>query len=229
MKKNILIIAAHPDDETLGCGAYIYQNSKKNNIKVIFLGEGTSCRFGENDDEDVISREIEKRKNYCLKALKILGVRNYEFYNLPCGQFDQIPIIKIGKIIEKEISNFKPHIIVTHSKNDVHADHKISYQATIQSTRPGTKNQIEKILSFEILSSSEKNFEEPFAPNYFLKINENALRRKIKALKCYKSEISKHPFSRSELNIKSLALFRGAQSGNYYAEAYKIVRIIKKD
>ena len=76
MKKNILIIAAHPDDETLGCGAYIYQNSKKNNIKVIFLGEGTSCRFGENDDEDVISREIEKRKNYCLKALKILGGRS---------------------------------------------------------------------------------------------------------------------------------------------------------
>ena len=61
MKNNILIIAAHPDDETLGCGGLIYQNSRKNNIKVIFLGEGTSCRFSEDDDEDKITKEIEKR------------------------------------------------------------------------------------------------------------------------------------------------------------------------
>jgi LmbE family N-acetylglucosaminyl deacetylase len=229
MKNNILIIAAHPDDETLGCGGLIYQNSRKNNIKVIFLGEGTSCRFSEDDDEDKITKEIEKRKKYCIKALKTLGVKNYEFYNLPCGQFDQTPIIKIGKIIEKEIIKFKPQTIITHSKNDVHIDHQITHQATIQSTRPGINNFIEKILSFEILSSSEKNFEETFSPNYFVKIDAKTLRIKIKALKCYKSEISKHPFSRSELNLKSLALIRGAQSGNYYAEAFKVIRIIKKN
>lgn len=229
MKKKILVIAAHPDDETLGCGGLLYQNSKNNYVKVIFLGEGTSCRFSENDEKVKIDEEIKKRKKYCINALKILGVKKYEFYDLKCGNFDQIPIIKIGKIIEKEIAKFKPNIIFTHSKNDVHIDHQISYKATIQATRPSINNYIEKILTFEILSSSEKNFEDAFSPNYFVEISKNALNKKMKALNCYKSEISKHPFSRSLLNLKSLAIFRGAQSGTNFAEAFKIVRVIKKE
>ena len=138
------------------------------------------------------------------------------------------PIIDIASIIEREIKTFKPQIILTHSINDIHIDHQISYKATLQATRPGTDNKVEKLLSFEILSSSEKNFEKVFSPNYYFEVSKKNLKAKIDALKCYKTEVSKHPFSRSSLSVKSLAAFRGAQSGNYFAEAFKIVRSIQK-
>ena len=89
--------------------------------------------------------------------------------------------------------------------------------------------KVEMLLSFEILSTTEKNFTRAFLPNYFVQISQENLKKKLSALKCYKSEIAKHPFSRSLVNIKNLAMYRGSQSGNYYAEAFKIVRLIKKN
>ena len=228
MKKKYLIVAAHPDDETLGCGGLIYSLiRKKNDVRVIFLGEGSSCRFSNNDNKEIINKEIEKRQKFCLNALKILRVKKFHFYNLKCGMFDQISILKITKIIEEEIQRFKPDVLLTHSINDLHKDHQLSFQASLQATRPGTRNSVKELLSFEILSSSEKNFEKTFAPNYFFELDKVSIEKKIKALKCYKSEIGKHPFSRSALNIKSLALYRGSQAGTYYAEAFKIIRLIK--
>ena len=231
MKKKYLIIVAHPDDETLGCGALIHHlRSKNNKVKVVVLGEGSSCRYKKLNLENIkkINFAIEQRKKYCLKALKILKVKDVSFYNLKCGRFDVTPIIDIASIIESEIKIFKPQIILTHSINDIHIDHQVSYKATLQATRPGTDNKVEKLLSFEILSSSEKNFENVFSPNYYFEISKKNLKAKIDALKCYKTEVAKHPFSRSSLSVKSLAALRGAQSGNYFAEAFKIVRSIQK-
>ena len=141
--------------------------------------------------------------------------------------FDQVSILNITKIIEKEIQKFKPDVLLTHSGSDLHKDHQLAYQASLQATRPGTKNSVKELLSFEILSASEKNFEKVFSPNYFFELDKDSLEKKIQALKCYKTEIGKHPFSRSTLNIKSLALYRGSQSGTYYAEAFRIIRLIK--
>ena len=106
-KKKYLIIAAHPDDETLGCGATIYNLRKeKKNVRVIFLGEGSTCRFKSGTKKKILDKVIEQRKKYSINALKILKIKDYFYYNLPCGKFDQVPILKIGKIIEKEISKF---------------------------------------------------------------------------------------------------------------------------
>ena len=99
----ILIIAAHPDDDILGCGGYISKYSKQDSIRVAFIAEGSSCRF--NDDKDkVVKEEINNRNQFGLNALKILGVNDVEFYNLKCGSLDQIPILTINKIIENEIN-----------------------------------------------------------------------------------------------------------------------------
>ena len=228
-KKKYLIIASHPDDETLGCGATIYNLRKeKKNVRVIFLGEGSTCRFKSDTKKKILDKVIEQRKKYSINALKILKIKDYFYYNLPCGKFDQVPILKIGKIIEKEISKFKPNVILTHSDIDVHIDHQRTFQAVLQATRPSSNNNVEMLLSFEILSATEKNFTKEFLPNYFIQINQNSLEKKLKAMKCYKSEIAKHPFSRSLVNIKNLAMYRGSQSGNYFAEAFKIIRLIEK-
>jgi len=229
MKKKYLIVVAHPDDETLGCGALISKlREKKNFIKILFLGEGTSCRFDELTDIKVIKKEINKREKFCRNALKKLKVNDFKFFNLPCGKFDQIPVLNIAKIIEHEIKKFKPNVIITHSLNDVHVDHKTCYQACLQASRPSNKNLVEEFYSFEIPSATDKNFDKPFKPNYFIEISKKNLKNKIDALKCYKTEIAKHPFSRSTDLIKNLAMVRGAQCGRFYAEAFKIVRKISK-
>ena len=229
-KKKYLVIASHPDDETLGCGATIYNLRKtKHNVRVVFLGEGSTCRFKSGTKKQILNKVIEQRKKYSLKALKLLKVNDYFYYDLPCGKFDQVPIIKLGEIVEKEISHFKPDVVLTHSDTDVHVDHQKTFQAVLQATRPSLDNKVEMLLSFEILSTTEKNFTRAFLPNYFVQISQENLKKKLSALKCYKSEIAKHPFSRSLVNVKNLAMYRGSQSGNYYAEAFKIVRLIKKN
>jgi len=229
-KEKYLVVAAHPDDETLGCGATIYNlRKKKKNVRVIFLGEGSTCRYKPGTSKKLLDRVIKQRKTYSLNALKKLKIKDYFFYDLPCGKFDQVPILKIGKIVEKEILNFKPSVILTHSDTDVHVDHQRTFQAVLQATRPSQNSIVEMFLSFEILSATEKNFTREFLPNYFVEINKESLKQKLNAMKCYKSEIAKHPFSRSSTNLKNLAMLRGSQSGNYYAEAFKIIRLIKKN
>jgi LmbE family N-acetylglucosaminyl deacetylase len=98
----IMIVAAHPDDDILGCGGIMQKYSKSGSIiKVIFIGEGSSCRFEKPDSKDAL-KEIEKRNEDGRNALNFLGIEKYEFYNLPCGRLDQVPQIEINKILEKK-------------------------------------------------------------------------------------------------------------------------------
>ncbi len=229
--KKYLIVVAHPDDEVLGCGGTIKKLSRSNkNIKVIFIAEGTSCRYKKNQIKykKEISKSIKSRKKYALSALKDLGVKNSEFYDLECGKLNSIPITKISNIIEEEIKIFRPEIIITHSDNDVNMDHKAVYQGCLQSTRPTNKlNIIGGLLSFEILSSTEWKYSKIFEPNLFVNIDKE-IKFKMKAIKRYKSEIRKFPHPRSIEAIDALAKYRGTQSHNKYAEAFKIVRIFSK-
>ena len=87
--KKVLITAAHPDDEVLGCGGMVSKFIKQGvNFKVLFVGEGSTCRF-----DDIVSKEaknaILERKGYAIQAMKTLGVDDFVFHNLPCGRFDQ--------------------------------------------------------------------------------------------------------------------------------------------
>ena len=112
-----------------------------------------------------------------------------KFFNLPCGRFDTVPIIDIAKIVEEEISIFDPNIVITHSNTDVNNDHRLTFQAVLQSTRPSINNNVNMVLSFEILSSTERSFYNNFNPNYFVKLNKNDISKKQNALRCFKSEI----------------------------------------
>ena len=93
------------------------QNIQKAQIKVIFICEGTSCRFEiKQTKESIVKEKIDQRNRYAKDALEFLGVKKYKFYNFPCGQLDKIPLIEINKIIETEILSFKPDTIFSHSK-----------------------------------------------------------------------------------------------------------------
>ena len=224
----VLIIAAHPDDDILGCGGLMSKYSNQIEFKVVFIAEGSSCRFDKNDIKGKNIQEIiSNRNSFGIDALNYLGVKNYHFYNLPCGRLDQSPIIEINKIIENEINNFKPDTVFTHSCNDTNNDHLIVHRATQMATRPGARTFVKKLFAYEILSSTEWRFTKTFLPNYFESLSEIDVENKWLALEKYISEIKEYPYPRSREGVFTLAKYRGIQSANRYAEAFRLIREIK--
>jgi len=224
--KKILVIAAHPDDELLGCGGTIARLlSRGCAIKVIFIGEGSSCRFDDPNCKEA-NEAIVQRNRCAMEALSFLGVFDFEFNDLPCGRLDQTPIIEINKIIERSIMSFKPDTVFTHYHGDSNNDHKIVHKSTIMATRPCGENIVKRVFCYEVLSSSEWSFSDPFVPNYFISLDECDIQAKWQALCHYKEEMRDYPFPRSWRGVQSLAMQRGTQSGNNYAEAFHLIREI---
>lgn len=229
MMNKVLIIAAHPDDDILGCAGFISKYKDKVEFRVIYIAEGSSCRYSKEEINDVnINNIINERNSFGINALKLLSVSSYKFYNLPCGRLDQLPIIEINKIIEKEIENFKPDTVFTHSFEDTNNDHIIIHRATQMATRPKVNSFLKKVFTYEVLSSSEWRFTHTFLPNFFESLSEEDVTLKWLALSEYKTEIKDFPFPRSKEGIFSLAKYRGLQSGFNYAEAFKLVRQFNK-
>ena len=201
--------------------------SSKAKISIIFIGEGSSCRYTDLNSRN-IQIDIASRENAARKAANEFGIDEIEFFNLPCGRLDQVPIIEINKIIESKISKFKPDIIFTHDPFDVNNDHKIIYRSTIMSTRPNSASNVPTVFTYEVPSSSECGFsqEGQFAPNYFVELSKSNVDSKFNALSHYSSEISTFPFPRSLQGIQTYARFRGMQAAVEYAEAFKLVRSV---
>ena len=128
-QKKILIIAAHPDDEILGCGGTILKNIKTSKIKVIFLTNGISARSSKK-------KKINERKNESLRLFKYLNLDKPIFFNFPDNQLDKIPLLKIIKKIESVLRKFNPDEVFTHFENCLNVDHQVTYKATITACRP---------------------------------------------------------------------------------------------
>ena len=224
IKKNnsVLVVAAHPDDEAIGCFGTLLKHYKfGDEINIIFLTDGVSSR-GINK-----KKKYERKKN-CLKVLKIIGLKskNVFFLDYPDNMMDAVPLLDVIKNIEEIKKKIQPNVLYTHFSNDLNIDHRIAYQAAITASRPSKNETIKKILCFEIVSSTEwsdKN-KQIFSPNYFVDISK-FINRKLKALAIYDKEIKKSPNARSLENIKNLALLRGSRAGVNYAEAFFIERI----
>jgi LmbE family N-acetylglucosaminyl deacetylase len=222
-KKKILVVAAHPDDELLGCGGSLIKLSKKKyEIFALFFTDGVSARDKKN------KKIILNRKNNSLKSLKIMGVKNTKFLSYPDNNLDKVSLIKIVKEIENVIFKFKPETIFTHSNVDLNIDHEIISRAVVTASRPKPNFSVKMILLFETLSSTEWNFyykKKSFNPNYFIDIT-STIDKKIKAAKAYKNEINAWPHPRSIKGIKNLAKYRGQSVGLKYAEAFYLLRHI---
>ena len=223
--KRVLVVVAHTDDETFGCGGFIKKLSrKKNTIGAISFTDGLGSR------SNITLKKIEKRKEASINASKILGFNWLAQYNYPDNELDKVSLLEIVKIIEKHKKKFKPHIVLTHNFSDLNIDHRIISESTLTAFRPEPKEKLEQFITFEVPSATDfrvlKN-KKNFVPNFFVNI-ENSLKSKIKAIKIYKDELKPYPHSRSLKGLKNLNKIRGNQCGLKYAEAFEIIRVIEK-
>jgi LmbE family N-acetylglucosaminyl deacetylase len=227
VKKNrILCVVAHPDDEVLGCGGTMAKLSKDNELYTLILGEGITSRTISGEEKIKQLKELKKQSE---QANEILGVKQVFFENFPDNKFDTIPLLDIIKIVEKKIREIKPEVIYTHHHGDLNIDHQITHKAVLSATRPVGDSTVKRILSFEVLSSTEWNYQNQnnvFTPNTYIDISE-AIDKKLEAMKCYKSEIRDYPHPRSLEAIEILAKKRGLEVGLNYAEAFNLIRSIE--
>ena len=225
MKKSILVIASHPDDETIGCGGSLLRHiSEGDSVNVLTLTNGVGSR-----ESNKLS-DVKKRQLAAVQAFKILGINWIASGDFPDNNMDSIPLLEIIKFIENNKNKFPPDIVYTHSPSDLNIDHRICASAAVTSFRPQPEEKCSEIRFFEVASSTDfsvKQLNETFNPNLFVCIDK-FIEKKLEALKCYEDEIKNFPHSRSIEKIKSLAEYRGGQSGQSYAEAFEVVRKIER-
>jgi len=192
---------------------------------VLILGEGITSR-DKKRERAKREKEIRELKEQIHKANRIIGVKKVFIYDFPDNRFDTVPLLDIVKVIENIKDKVKPDIIFTHYEKDLNIDHKITYQAVITATRPLPDETVKEIYSFEILSSTEWGYPLNFSPNVFFDIAET-IDLKLKAMAKYKTELREFPHPRSLESIRLNAQLWGMKAGLKYAEAFKVVRMIK--
>lgn len=226
--KKVLVIAAHPDDEVLGCGATIARHTKAGDeVHVVILAEGVTSRDKVREPGNR-SMELSELARAAHAANEILGVRSLNLHDLPDNRLDSINLLDVVKLIEDYVQTIKPDILYTHHIGDVNIDHRRIHEAVITAIRPQPGQTVKTLLFFEVQSSTEwqpPGSGPPFAPNWFVDIS-STLALKMKALLIYKTEMRPWPHSRSCEAVEHLARWRGATVGCEAAEAFVVGRQI---
>ena len=221
--KIVLVVAAHSDDEALGCGGTIAKHVHEGDtVHTIFLTDGVSSR------DKASSTESTQRSLATSEAQNILGVKKYHMLKFPDNQLDTVPLLEVVKKLERIIDDIGPQIIYTHSELDLNVDHQIAYRAVVTACRPYPGNKVKEIYCFEVLSSTEWNNSSngSFRPDRYVDITKH-LDTKMKAINCYKNEMREIPHARSYDNVLNLAKYRGNSVGLKYAEVFQVIRVIE--
>ena len=219
--KKILIVCAHPDDETLGMGGTIALHSKrKDKVYVLILSEGESARGKK-------SSKILQRQRQAKSACALLGVKKIKFLNYADQKLDLVALSELSKKIESVVKEWNPDIVYTHFSNDINQDHRQVYEATSIAVRPLPKSKISQFIVFETPSSTEwGSKKKSFSPNLFIDITK-VISKKLQAFNKYKNEVMPYPHPRSKKSITNRARFWGNVVGIEFAESFMIVREIK--
>lgn len=221
MSKQVLIIAAHPDDETYGSGGCIARHVRQgDSVSVLILTDGVTARHN----------ELELQKAAARKACKTLGVENVHFAGLQDQRLDGTPLLEVINPIHERIQALRPAVVYTHHRGDVNQDHRVVFAATLVAARPFGDSPIKRLICYEVPSSTE--WAPPFAewaflPDIYVDIQET-LEKKLSAIEAYEetfeSEVKPFPHPRSPEAVRIYAHNRGLNVGMQYAEAFMLVR-----
>ena len=224
MTNAILVIVAHPDDESISMGGTIRRHiDHGDSVYVASMTDGVSARGTLNDN-------VKKHRKACAHlASQALGFKWVECYDFPDNALDSCPLIEVVRCIEKAKAKYQPNIVYTHSGADLNVDHRVIANAVLAAFRPQPDELCKEIRLFEVASATDYGYPSitgRFSPNLFISIGDK-WEAKVEALKAYSSEMRDYPHIRSIEGIKNLAKLRGNQVGVELAEAFEVIRKIE--
>ena len=219
-KKRILVIAPHPDDETLGAGGTIAKLSSLGHEVSVLIVSGHLPPLYSRDAYETTVREAKA-------AFKILGVSDHAFLEIPATFIGNEPIHVLNGRLEAVIRRLDPQIVLCNYP-DRHIDHRLIFDSVMVATRPVGKGVgIELLAAYETLSETHWNaphIEPNFVPDWVVDIS-GQIQKKLQALKCYASQVSDSPGPRSLEAVEALGKFRGTQAGFAFGEAFHVIRM----
>jgi LmbE family N-acetylglucosaminyl deacetylase len=226
---SILVIAAHPDDEVLGCGGTIARRVEEgHNVSIAILGEGITSRYEDREEADPAL--VDSLSTTSQEVGAFLGAEEVYLENFPDNRFDTVPLLDVVKTIEDLIDEVRPEVVYTQHGGDLNIDHNVVYRATLTATRPMTECPVRKLYAYEVASSTEWAFQEfspPFQPNTFVEI-EGTLDQKVDAMQMYETEARPYPHPRAPKSLRAIARNWGRTAGLQAAEAFELVRSIDR-
>ena len=224
--QKILVVAAHPDDEVLGCGGTIARHADAGDqVQLLIVAEGATSRQQQRDRGEA-TEELSALAQAAQQAGWILGAQGVELLDLPDNRLDSLDRLDLIKQIEERIERHQPQVVYVHHAGDVNVDHRRLHEAVVTACRPSPGHPVRRLLSYEVASSTE--WQPPgsapaFQPNWFVDISAQ-WPRKREALAAYASEMRPWPHARSIEAVEHLACWRGAQVGVEAAEAFYLLR-----
>ena len=221
---NVLVLAAHPDDEVLGCGGTIARlSSEGHKVTIAILGQGAASRFPKGSAKAI--SEITVLRERSQHAGRILGAAEVLHYDLPDNRFDSVDLLDVVKLVEDIGRRTSPDEVFTQHGGDVNIDHQITFRATMTAFRPQPECKVRALYAYEVASSTEWAFGclgFNFVPNTFVNVS-GFVEEKMYALRAYASEMKNFPHPRSLQAAKHRMRERGACIGVPAAEAFVCV------
>lgn len=219
MKKH-LVIAPHPDDETLGCGGSLLRARAEGDEIYWLIVTQISERFG------FTSQRVEKRSKEIEDVAEAYGFSEMVQFDYPPAMLDTFPLKELVGSICNEVKRIQPTDIYLPYRSDAHSDHKVVFDASISASKWFRYESVERVYAYETLSETDFDLSTNstgFRPNVFVDISDT-IERKIEISSIYESEFETHPFPRSFTSMRALAELRGAASGFSAAESFMLLR-----
>lgn len=219
----VLVLAAHPDDETLGMGGTIavHAVTRRDAVRVVCVTDGSSAQYP-GDPARRAQKDAEARR-----ALEALGVADWVHLDLPDMRLDTLAHVDLNRIVEEQVADFRPQVVYT-PHPDVNLDHRELFRSVAVAARPVPSQCVRRLLTYAPTSSTEwtpagTNW---FVPNWFVDITAT-FERKLAAFRCYETEHRPYPHPRGERAIRAHAEWFGASVGCEYAEPFVLVRSVE--
>lgn len=236
-RKPILVIAAHADDEALGCGGTIIRAVAQGfPVHVVIMTDGgTDVRGYQRERKprsvqdmgieiDSVSASPGWRNGH--KAAKMMGVQTVCIHDLPDSKFDMVPVLELAQIVERHLDLVRPAIVLTHFSGDLNQDHRRVAEAAIMACRPKPNHPVQHLLFYEIASSTEWHVPSSFQPNLYIDITDQQDAKELVLKEAYGREMRESVHPRSIPGVYALNSWRGATIGVEVAEAFMVGRSI---
>lgn len=216
-KENVLVVAAHPDDEAYGPGATISYMSYLKYWEVYVLTLTNGCNVPKDSPEE----NLKKLRQSCNN----LGVKENYCANLDDQRLDSYDLNRITGLIKEKIDHVHPEIVLTHNITDLNRDHRLVSEATMVACRPVPYFSVRELWMYEIPSSTDWGFGQfgSFEPNLFFEVHPKFWHIKFDSIKMYPNELKDYPHARSLGQCLDKLAHRGRSVGAEYAEAFKLV------